>query len=326
MSLGFGSVIIFMFIMVGVAYYEISSIKNTYESLIDSSVKKTDLVHQLVESEKEVELATRGYLLLGNQNSLAILADSKNKYNNLNKRLSEMNKSANEENVFSQIQKLSQQYTLVSDRLIALKKKNDPSYISVLSNEGYPLVTAFRTKANEMINIQEKEIAQIRGEVISKVKTIQLSLLLFSVIAILICGIIAFYFGNNLSKRIKIFSNAARKIADGDLSQEAIKIRANDEIGDLGISFNDMTQNLRHVIKQINESAEQMAAASEELYVTTEQSTQVTEQITSAIQEVASGSEVQVTNSEESAMAMEEVAIGTQKIAESALTVKESAE
>jgi methyl-accepting chemotaxis protein len=326
LSLGFGSALFLMFIMVGFAYYEMNSIKNTYENLLNNSIKKANLIHQLVESEKEIELATRGYLLLGNQNSLTVLADSESQYNILNKKISTMDKSVNEGNVFSQMQNFSEQYAQVSDKMIDLKKKNDPSYVSVLSKDGYPLVTGFRAKANEMIQIQDKQTAQIRNEANSKVATIQIILLLFSVFALLISGIIAFYIGNSLSKRIKIFSNAARKIADGDLSQEKIKIRANDEIGDLGISFNDMTQNLRNLIKKINMSAEQMAAASEELFATTEQSTQVTEQITSAIQEVASGSEVQVESSEESAIAMEEVAMGTQKIAESALTVKESAE
>lgn len=326
LSLGFGSVLILMLILVGFAYYQMNTMKNTYDNLLDTSIKKADLIHQLVESEKEIELSTRGYLLLGKQSSLSVLADYKNQYNKLNKELSKIDKTTNEEKVLSEMQRLSEQNAVITDKMIALKKEKDPGYLKVLSKEGHSLAISFRAKANEMMQMQDRQTAQIRNEANSKVATSQMILLLFSIFTLLISGIIAFYIGNSLSKRIKIFSKAARKIADGDLSQEILKIRVNDEIGDLGISFNDMTQNLRNVIKKINISAEQMAAASEELFTTTEQSTQVTEQITSAIQEVASGSEIQVKSSEESAITMEEVAMGTQKIAESALTVKESAE
>lgn len=142
-------------------------------------------------------------------------------------------------------------------------------------------------------------------------------------IALLIGGIIIYLIIKSIIKPIKELKEKAVTLSQGDLT-ERIEINTVDEIGDLGRAFNDMANNLRDVIHQINMSAEQVAAASEELQATSEQATHATEQIAAAIQEVASGSETQVSGSEQSAIAMEEVSIGIQKIAESSTTVKDS--
>jgi methyl-accepting chemotaxis protein len=326
MLLGFGSVLLILLVISGFSIYEMSAIPHTYESLLDSNVQKTNLIHQLVEASKEVQLGNRGYLLMGSETALTAYDDNKAVYEKLIQELTPMIQEKTEKELFAGLKQDQDQYIQVAEKTIALKKANDPSYVSVLSEGGAPLVKDFQEKANQMIKDQTDSVTHVRSEIQAKVQAVQTSLLILSVIAFLLGGAIAFYLGRHLSFRIKVFADRAKIIADGDLTQENIKIRANDEIGDLGRVFNNMVGNLREVLTQINMSAEQVAAASEELYATTEQTTQASDHISSAIQQVASGAEVQVTNSMESATAMEEVAMGTQRITESASTVKDSAQ
>jgi methyl-accepting chemotaxis protein len=324
--LGFGSVLIILLTMTGFAYIEINTIKNTYENMLNTSVKKINIVHELIESSKEMQLANRGYLLIGNEESLTDYEKSKNHYEQLSKKLQIMITQKSEETVIQKLEQYSNQYIQVAEKTINLKKNNNLDYLNVISKEGPPLVLGFQNKANEMIKIQNKDMAQVRMNTLTRVNSLQFKLMLLSILALLIGGTIAFYIGRIISKPIKKMAVAAEKIALGDLTQDKIQVKSKDEIADLAQSFNNMTQNLRQVIHQINTSAEQVAAASEELFATTEQTTRVSDQISSAIQEVASGAEVQVTNSQESATAMEEVAIGTQRIAESASTVRDTAQ
>ncbi|MEC1757907.1 methyl-accepting chemotaxis protein [Schinkia azotoformans] len=144
-------------------------------------------------------------------------------------------------------------------------------------------------------------------------------------IAFLIGGGIIYFIIKSIIKPIRELKDKALTFSRGDL-RESIEITTKDEIGDLARAFNDMSQNLRTVVKQINTSAEQVASSSEELHATSEQATRATEQIAAAIQEVASGAETQVSSSEQSAVAIEEVSLGIQRIAESSTTVRDSAQ
>ncbi|MDP4086382.1 MAG: methyl-accepting chemotaxis protein [Bacillota bacterium] len=326
MLLGFGSILIILLTMMGISYSEINSIKNTYEDLLNNNVQKVNLTHELIESSKEMQLANRGYLLMGNEASLADYQKSKSQYKKLSKKIMTLLTQKSEEKILQELEQYSNQYIAVAEKTISLKQDHNPDYLNVISIDGPPLVLGVQKKANEMIKIQTNDIAQVRIDTLRKVKTLQFNLLLFSILALLVGGVIAFFIGRNISNPVKRIATAAEKIASGDLSQEEIRVKTKDEIGDLAHSFNDMAGNLREVLTQINKSAEQVAAASQELYATTEQTTQASDHISSAIQEVASGAEVQVTNSKESANAMEEVAVGTQKIAESASTVRDSAQ
>ncbi|MDP4083968.1 MAG: methyl-accepting chemotaxis protein [Bacillota bacterium] len=324
MFLGFGSVLIIMLAMVEFAFVGTNSIKNNYESLLNHEVRKVDMIHVLIESTKEIQLASHGYLLLGNEEALATYQNSKNQYLNVSKNVAPVLTDKKTKTLFLKLEEDNDHYIQVAEKAITLKRVNDPAYTEVLSKEGFPLVTSVRDVANEMIKLQNARIAQVRKETLSKVKALQFNLSLSTLIALLLGAFIALWMGKKISARVRNLAIRAEKIASGDLTQEEMKVRANDEIGDLTISFNAMTQSLRDVIHHITKSAEQVAAASGKLFATAEQTTKASEQISSAIQEVASGAEVQLRSSEESVSAIEEVAIGTQKIAESALSVRDS--
>jgi methyl-accepting chemotaxis protein len=326
MSLGFGTILIILFGMMAFAYSEINSIKDTYETLLNGQVQKINLTHELIEASKEIQLSNRGFLLMGNEASLAEYRKSKTQYEKVSKKLTAMLKQKSEKNTIRELEQYSNQYIQVAEKTISLKQDHNPDYLNVISTDGPSLVLGFQNKASEMIKIQNGDMAKVRNSTLTRITALQFKLLLASILALLVGGTIAFFIGRNISNPVKRIAISAKKIASGDLTQEEIQVKSKDEIGDLAHSFNDMAKNLREVLTQINMSAEQVAAASEELYATTEQTTQAADHISSAIQEVASGAEVQVTNSVESATAMEEVAMGTQRIAESSSTVKDSAQ
>lgn len=324
MYLGFNSVLILLLIIVIFAYSEIAATKDIYEDLLDDRVQKINMVNEMIVASKDIQLANRGYLLIGKEQSINAYQESKNQYNELRKKLTTMLKREEGKKLLQEMDQYSDQYIQVAEKTISLKKANNPKYIDVISEEGPPLVLGFENKAEEMINYQTEVLTQVRNETIASVKNIQQNLLIISILAILVGAGIAFYISRLISKPVRSMAMSAGKIASGDLTQEEIRVKSKDEIGDLAHAFNDMTLNLRQVIQQINVSAEQVAATSEELHATTEQATQATDQISSSIQEVASGANTQVTSSQESALAMEEISIGIQRIAESSSTVKDS--
>ncbi|WP_458413687.1 methyl-accepting chemotaxis protein [Schinkia sp. CFF1] len=325
MYAGFGAIILLLMIMAGYAYYQITATKNTYENLLDNRVEKMNLIRDMLESSKEMELGNRGYLLFGDEGSLNSYEQAKNKYIALSNKLASMLKQGKNKKLLQQLDQYADQYIQVAEKTIALKKANNPEYISTISNEGPPIVMAIQVKAQEMEKFQWEELAKTRADIFKKVNSTRLNLLVLSIFVLLLgCGI-AFFISRMISKPVKNMAVIAEKIAGGDLTQDDIEVKTKDEIADLAHAFNDMTQNLREVIQQLTASAEQVASASQELEATSEQATVATEHIASTIQEVANGSEIQVESTGQSATAMEEVSVGIQRIAEFSLAIRDSA-
>ena len=322
--LGFGAVIILLVFMATAAYFQINTLKNTYENLLNGQVKVINTVNEMVSVSKEMQLGNRGYLLIGNEEALTNYKNAVKHYNELKKTLSGLNIEPKGAEFIQKIDQYNDQYIKLAEETISLKKANNPNYIEVISEKGPPLVNGVLDTADELITYENEMLNQVRENTISEVKESQLFLSILSILAFIVGSIIAFLISRQISNPVKKMAITAEMIAAGDLTQDKIRVKSKDEIADLAHAFNDMTFNLRQVIQHINTSAEQVTAASEELYATTEQTTEATNHIASSIQEVASGAETQVSSSQESAVAMEEISIGIQRIAESSTTVKDS--
>lgn len=81
--------------------------------------------------------------------------------------------------------------------------------------------------------------------------------LLSALIGILISFILGFRFINKLVEPIKRLSVVTKNISEGELNQEVI-IYENDEIGDLGVNFNNMSKILKKSFDEIKESNKKM--------------------------------------------------------------------
>jgi methyl-accepting chemotaxis protein len=148
--------------------------------------------------------------------------------------------------------------------------------------------------------------------------------MLVIVLSLFAGAVIVWLIIRSISGRFKELNDAAERISQGDLT-ETIQVRANHEFDKLAMAFNHMSESLRTIINQVQETADHVAASSIELRASAEQTSKATEQVAMAIQEVASGTENQTRGAEESAKAMEEMAAGISRIAESSSIVSEVA-
>ncbi|GLC88550.1 methyl-accepting chemotaxis protein [Lysinibacillus piscis] len=105
--------------------------------------------------------------------------------------------------------------------------------------------------------------------------------------------IIAYFISIMIIKPIKKMTTYVEKVATGDLAAEALHISGSNEIAQLAQGIENMTADLRTLIQQISDNAEQVAAMSEELTAGSEQTSASIQQITSSMQEISAGSEKQ---------------------------------
>lgn len=135
---------------------------------------------------------------------------------------------------------------------------------------------------------------------ISKLQTETLWIcIIMTVIFILLGIIVAYFISIGITKPIKKITGYVGRVAKGDLAVEPLQIKGSNEIAQLSLGIENMTEDLRLLIQQIAENAEQVAAMSEELTASSEQTSASIQQITSSMQEVAVGSEKQTSSIEE---------------------------
>jgi HD-GYP domain-containing protein (c-di-GMP phosphodiesterase class II) len=80
--------------------------------------------------------------------------------------------------------------------------------------------------------------------------------ILISFVAGMLTIIIGFFFAKKLTQPVQELALGAHRIASGDFSQR-IKVRSRTELGQLGDSFNLMTDHLEHYIKDLQRSADE---------------------------------------------------------------------
>lgn len=120
-------------------------------------------------------------------------------------------------------------------------------------------------------------------------------------------------------RQITPLMKLAQSAAAGDLSDASlVKSKSSDELGVLGNHLKDMVGNLRGLIVQIAQAAQQVSAASESLQTGAQQTSQSTASVNEMMSQLASHSEQQRHGTEESSHAMNEMAVGIQRVAESA--------
>ncbi|MFM9279421.1 methyl-accepting chemotaxis protein [Paenibacillus jiagnxiensis] len=148
--------------------------------------------------------------------------------------------------------------------------------------------------------------------------------LVIAAVAVVLGAIIVSFVSGRFTKPILLIAKRLNAVADGDLTVEEVKLKSNDEIGELAQDFNHMIKNIRHLIREVNLSTKQVASSSKELTLGAEHTGQATEHITIAIQESAAGAKEQQVMLQKTTSSLEEISIGMQRITESSLTIAES--
>ena len=180
--------------------------------------------------------------------------------------------------------------TTVSKEVEKVVLGTGKSYVGEAEVVGTMNQTAYepiKNKNGEIIGIWYVGVPNTPYEELAK--EVRNNIILFITIELLI-GVIVF--GLLLTKFVRPLLSIVEtvsRISKGDLNVETIQVKTKDEIGKLGSSVNEMKGNLRSLISQIDETAQQVAASSDELHVSTEQTNSATEHIAATIEQVAAG-------------------------------------
>lgn len=142
---------------------------------------------------------------------------------------------------------------------------------------------------------------------------------IISAIALIIVSVVsALYFTNRIVGRISRLTAGAKEIAAGNLNVQFEDKVSDDEVGELQVSFRQMTGNLKEIITHVSDSSDQVAASAEELMASADETMLGTELISTSIQNVSDAADKQKEMSNASASFAHKVLEEAEEIANQA--------
>jgi len=142
-------------------------------------------------------------------------------------------------------------------------------------------------------------------------KTLVASIII-TILIILLSIAIAFFTSRAITAPLVKVMERMKLIANGDLRHKALLTSSQDEVGQLVVATNQMSQNIHNLINEINVVSSSITTQSEELTTSAVEVNSGSEQIASTMQELAIGTESQASNASGLATAMGTFSIAAQ--------------
>lgn len=134
-------------------------------------------------------------------------------------------------------------------------------------------------------------------------------------IILLMAGVVVVLFTRIINRRLNMVKGALQAAGNGDFSQR-ITDQTGDELSQLAVGYNQMADDVKKMIEEMNYTSTQVAASAEELTASAEHTSKATEVITESMQQVA-------ISAEESAAAVQDGAKVLRHITTSAVLMAE---
>ncbi|EQB89427.1 methyl-accepting chemotaxis protein [Clostridium punense] len=149
------------------------------------------------------------------------------------------------------------------------------------------------------ITIPQSELYSPVDSLLSKLIVLTISTIIVSIVVVLL-------FTNYLTKNISKVNKFAMTIAEGDLT-ETLVIKSQDELGQMAVNLNKMSDNLKSIIKVISENSQDMSATSEELSATVDEMAGRISAISRSTNEILNSSQEASAAAQEVTASVEEV-------------------
>jgi methyl-accepting chemotaxis protein len=233
-------------------------------------------------------------------------------------------------------------------QLVTLREIQETAMKQAASGERDAVVKAgndFTDKATAMVDQLKGSLGTMADsfETVMKQSTVQMkaenrsmnvTLAASTLVALGIGIFVAVFLSRSIASATQSVLVQAEAIAAGDLTRDDLKVRSQDELGDLTTAINQMSGSLKRMIQDITANSVQVASASQELSSTSQQITANSEEtsaqakvVSNAAEHVSQNLQTVATGAEQMGASIKEIAKNASeaaKIATSAVRVAET--
>ncbi|WP_182199975.1 methyl-accepting chemotaxis protein [Paraliobacillus salinarum] len=181
---------------------------------------------------------------------------------------------------------------------------NKDAAMKIMREQVKPLEEEITSELKAVVDKGDKMLGEKSNDnqLFGKVSLIIDLALILIIIAMAV--IVALRTASIISKPIVKVKDRMKTIADGDFTQGTLEIKANDEIGELVRSTNEMTDNTRELLNRINAVSETVTIQGEKLTNAANEVKLGTEQVAVTMEELATGAETQANSTSDLANLM----------------------
>jgi len=335
-ALGFGIVLLVLFIMGGYSYYKAAEMDDLTTDLARAN-RRAEAATKIQMEYTAGVLAARGYMIYGDEN---FAKQAEQKFNDAMKHFIDIAKNTNNPKVKQTAASAEEHLKKYRDGVVNqlfpavkqfhVEKKSTTVAIAALNQLeqqfigiGRQLAPISETVGKEMGEILEEadSVKDKRVDQADKDTAVLRRVMLILTIVSLVIGILVSIFLTRLITRpLKTVIERVDKMAEGYFDRDIDKalLSRGDEFGDMARSFDKMTKSTRGLIRQVSQSSEQLAASSEELTASAQQSAEAANNVAQSIQHVALGSEKQVGAVNETSAIVEEISATMEEVSATA--------
>ncbi|MBA9026369.1 methyl-accepting chemotaxis protein [Peribacillus huizhouensis] len=143
----------------------------------------------------------------------------------------------------------------------------------------------------ELASKSQDSINETESKIIANGKKTLFIATIVTILVIVVSLAAALITSNIIAKPIIKVMERMKLIANGDLSNEPLETKLQDEVGQLVVATNEMNHNIRELLSEINVASGSIAGQSEELTQSANEVNAGSQQIATTMQELAAGSE-----------------------------------
>lgn len=316
-------VIVVITIMSGYTYMKIGEINNEYQTMMDENVEKLLLAEGL-----DLDIAEE----VGTVRLFHITADpaARDNFhqirNQSDKKIDIMENlfiAEKDQQLIKELRTEKVAYERLAEKAMKAREDKDQQQLFIYIAQGAQHHEHVIKMTDELIGLNKKFIKGEEDKINKQVLDIQKMLLVLNIIVILAALAVSSIISRSISRVAQDLVMSANEIADGNISREELYSKSSDEMGQLAVAFNKMKGNLRGLIMQVTESAEQVNASSQQLTATADLSAQAANQVTISINDIANGAENQMNALEETSSIVQQMSASVQQVAANASQVSE---
>src|SRR5690625_1146066 len=297
MLFGFSLVIVFVIFFGIYNFYTSQKVSSEMKNIANKQLPLLIADEKLAFNISQRLTDVRGYLLLGDQK----FRDSFNTYTEESEKFQEdILSMVDSKDVKQLIDQSIEWENIIIDEVFATYERGDKDEaIEILDDKATPLAEEIMKDFVALNESREDIIHDRADQIVSSGETNIIVSIVVAIVIVILSVLVALITSNMIAKPIRTVMDRMKLIADGQLNNEPIETSLKDEVGQLIEATNDMNDQMRTLLRQIQDVSETVSSQSEELTQSANEVMSSSEQVASTMQDLSSGAESQSNHASE---------------------------
>ncbi|MGN7386348.1 methyl-accepting chemotaxis protein [Sporosarcina sp. SAFN-015] len=304
-------------LLVGVSgLWALSKLDGEYRYLIDDKINNVMLLEQLLSAQHADAKNIRGYIIYKDESYIEQRKEIMDAIKGKIKALDQSIHTQSEREIMKEVKETSKSAEQISELIVRDVQAGNTDSAMDLAKEVSFYQEEVSANLQQLIHQQETEQKHTEEQLQTVLKWIYVSIGGLIGIAVVASIIIARIISRSIARPVRKMTASLLQLANGDFTAGPISVRNKDEIGEMAIALNGMTEDLRGILTTVKESAVQLAVHAEELSASSEESLAASETVAEITERNLMASDVQVTKVNESNLSLNEMLKGITRISD----------